>query len=121
MARVTVEDCILNVPNRFELVLLSAARAKQIATGSPLTIDRDNDKDSVVSLREIAEKTVGVDQLMEDVIMSFSKRRMEEPRMTAAQQDAIEESFEDAAQHISSMKQDAANMAFGGEDVDVED
>lgn len=120
MARVTVEDCVLNVPNRFELVLLSAARAKQIATGSPLTLDRDNDKDSVVALREIAEKTVGVNDLLEDVVMSFSKRRMEEPRSNPQQAD-IEESFEDAAQHISSMKQDAANMAFGGEDVEAED
>ncbi len=121
MARVTVEDCVLNVPNRFELVLLASQRAKQIATGSPLTLDRDNDKDAVVSLREIAEKTVGVDQLYEETVMSFSKHRMEEPRMNNNQQADIEESFEDAAQHISSMKQDAANMAFGGEDVDAED
>ena len=58
MARVTVEDCILHVPNRFELVLLASQRAKQISSGNPLTIDRDNDKDSVVSLREIADQTV---------------------------------------------------------------
>ena len=120
MARVDGGDCGLTVPNRFELVLLSAARAKQIATGSPLTVDRDNDKDSVVALREIADKTVGVNDLLEDVVMGFSKRRMEEPRASAGQAD-IEESFEDAAQHISSMKQDAANMAFGGEDVEAED
>ena len=55
MARVTVEDCILSIPNRFDLVITAAQRAKQISSGMPLTIDRDNDKDSVVSLREIAE------------------------------------------------------------------
>ena len=57
MARVTVEDCIVHVPNRFELVLLASQRAKQISSGNPLTIERDNDKDAVVSLREIADRT----------------------------------------------------------------
>ena len=55
MARVTVEDCIQKIPNRFELVLLAGHRARMIREGSPLTVDRDNDKDPVVSLREIAE------------------------------------------------------------------
>lgn len=73
MARVTVEDCIDKIPNRFELVLLSAQRAKQIASGNPLTVDRDNDKNSVVSLREIAEQTVSLDTLMDETIASFSK------------------------------------------------
>ena len=74
MARVTVEDCILNVPNRFELVLISAQRAKQIGSGNPLTIDRDNDKDPVVALREIADKTVSLEGLEEDqkkMLMKF--------------------------------------------------
>ena len=81
MARVTVEDCIMNVPDRFELVLMAAQRAKQISTGNPLTVDRDNDKDSVVSLREIAEQTIDLDVLKEDVLNSFSRRRYVEPRM----------------------------------------
>ena len=55
MARVTVEDCILQVPNRFDLVMLAAQRAREISAGAPLTIDRDNDKNPVVALREIAE------------------------------------------------------------------
>jgi DNA-directed RNA polymerase omega subunit len=59
MARVTVEDCIQKVPNRFELVLLAGHRARMIREGSPLAIDRDNDKDPVVSLREIADSAVG--------------------------------------------------------------
>jgi len=70
MARVTVEDCIDKVENRFELVMLASQRARKIGSGAPLTIDRDNDKNSVVSLREIAEETVEVEELKEDLIHS---------------------------------------------------
>ena len=70
MARVTVEDCVDKVPNRFELVMLAAHRARELAAGSPLTVDRDNDKNSVVSLREIAEETQGADSLRERLIAS---------------------------------------------------
>lgn len=73
MARVTVEDCILKVPNRFELVMVSAQRARRIGTGAPLTIDRDNDKNTVVSLREIAEDTVQVEDMKEDLIRSHQR------------------------------------------------
>ncbi|HNQ91294.1 MAG TPA: DNA-directed RNA polymerase subunit omega [Alphaproteobacteria bacterium] len=73
MARVTVEDCILKVPNRFELVMVSAQRARRIGTGAPLTVDRDNDKNTVVSLREIAEDTVQVEDLKEDLIRSHQR------------------------------------------------
>ena len=68
MARVTVEDCVDKVPNRFELVLLAAHRAREISTGSPLTIDRDNDKNPVVALREIAEETQQAGTLRERMI-----------------------------------------------------
>lgn len=68
MARVTVEDCVDKVPNRFELVMLAAHRAREIATGAPLTVDRDNDKNSVVSLREIADETQSADDLRERLI-----------------------------------------------------
>src|SRR3954453_23290609 len=73
MARVTVEDCVDKVENRFELVLLAAHRARMISSGSPLTIDRDNDKNPVVALREIADETVGPDDLKEDLIHSLQK------------------------------------------------
>ena len=73
MARVTVEDCVDKVENRFELVLLAAHRARMIANGSPLTIDRDNDKNPVVALREIAETTVSPEDLNEDLIHSLQK------------------------------------------------
>ncbi|WP_071674564.1 DNA-directed RNA polymerase subunit omega [Nioella nitratireducens] len=70
MARVTVEDCVDKVPNRFELVMLAAHRAREISAGSPLTLDRDNDKNPVVSLREIAEETQLADDLRERLIES---------------------------------------------------
>jgi DNA-directed RNA polymerase subunit omega len=73
MARVTVEDCIDKVDNRFELVLLSAHRARMVSSGSQITIDRDNDKNPVVALREIAETTVSPGDLKEDLIHSLQK------------------------------------------------
>ena len=70
MARVTVEDCIDNVDNRFELVLLASHRARLISQGAAITIDRDNDKNPVVALREIADETQPVDELRERMIES---------------------------------------------------
>ncbi|MEM8985955.1 MAG: DNA-directed RNA polymerase subunit omega [Pseudomonadota bacterium] len=74
MARVTVEDCVDKVENRFDLVLLAAHRARSISAGAPLTLDRDNDKNPVVSLREIAEQSVKVDELKEDFVVSMQKQ-----------------------------------------------
>ncbi|WP_170411337.1 DNA-directed RNA polymerase subunit omega [Ruegeria arenilitoris] len=68
MARVTVEDCVDKVPNRFELVMLAAHRAREISAGASITVDRDNDKNPVVSLREIADETQGADELRERLI-----------------------------------------------------
>ena len=73
MARVTVEDCIDKVENRFELVLLAGHRARQISQGAPITIDRDNDKNPVVALREIADETLSPGDLKEDLIHSLQK------------------------------------------------
>ncbi len=73
MARVTVEDCIEKVPNRFELVLLASHRARSISQGAPLTVDRDNDKNPVVALREIADETVDSGDLHEDLVHSMQK------------------------------------------------
>lgn len=84
MARVTVEDCVRVVPNRFDLVLLAAQRGRQISAGSPLTIPRDNDKNSVVALREIAEETVSLDDLQEIFVRGLQKH---------LQEDASEEEF----------------------------
>ena len=80
MARVTVEDCVDKVPNRFELVLLAAQRARTISSGVPITVDRDNDKNPVVALREIAEETVPVDELKESTIRSMQRHvEVDEP------------------------------------------
>ena len=73
MARVTVEDCVDKVENRFELVLLAGHRARMIASGAPLTVDRDNDKNPVVALREIADQTIAPEDLKEDLIHSMQK------------------------------------------------
>ena len=73
MARVTVEDCIDKVENRFELVLLASHRARLLTSGAPLTIDRDRDKNPVVALREIADQTIAPDDLKEQLIHSLQK------------------------------------------------
>ena len=80
MARVTVEDCVDKVPNRFDLVLLAAHRARSISSGSPITIDRDNDKNPVVALREIAEGELQPDELYEDAVESNQRHiEVDEP------------------------------------------
>ena len=79
MARVTVEDCILQVPNRFDLVLLAAQRARAISRGEELTIERDNDKNPVIALREIAEQTVDLGDLNEDIVKSLLRAPEPEP------------------------------------------
>jgi DNA-directed RNA polymerase subunit omega len=84
MARVTVEDCIDKVENRFELVLIASHRARMIASGSQITVDRDNDKNPVVSLREIADATLAPEDLKEDFIQSLQKHvEVDEPEAEA--------------------------------------
>ena len=73
MARVTVEDCTKIIPNRFDLVLLAAHRARNISAGSPLTIERDNDKTPVVALREIADETLELDDLRESLVIGLQR------------------------------------------------
>jgi DNA-directed RNA polymerase subunit omega len=85
MARVTVEDCVDKVPNRFELVLLAAHRARSIANGSPMTVDQENDKNPVVALREIADRRIPPDDLREGLIHSIQKNvEVDEPEAAAA-------------------------------------
>ncbi|HVZ00138.1 MAG TPA: DNA-directed RNA polymerase subunit omega [Dongiaceae bacterium] len=73
MARVTVEDCVIKVPNRFDLVMVAAQRAREISAGAQLTIDRDNDKNPVVALREIADGTVNLDELSNAVVTGLQR------------------------------------------------
>jgi DNA-directed RNA polymerase subunit omega len=79
MARVTVEDCVEKIPNRFELVLLAAQRARNLSRGEELTLDRDNDKNPVVALREIAEETIPLEKLEQDLLKSLSRAPEPEP------------------------------------------
>jgi len=83
MARVTVEDCVLKVPNRFELVLLAAQRAREVTSGAPLTLDRDDDKNPVVALREIADETIQLQHLKDSLVRGMQKHiEMDEPEET---------------------------------------
>ena len=83
MARVTVEDCVLKVPNRFELVLLAAQRAREVTSGAPLTIDRDDDKNPVVALREIADETIPLSHLKDSLVRGMQKHiEIDEPEET---------------------------------------
>ncbi len=83
MARVTVEDCVVRVPNRFELVLLAAQRAREISSGAPLTLDRDDDKNPVVALREIADETIQLAHLKDSLVRGMQKHvEIDEPEET---------------------------------------
>ena len=83
MARVTVEDCVVKVPNRFELVLLAAQRAREITSGAPLTLERDDDKNPVIALREIADETIALDHLQDSLVRGMQKHvEIDEPEET---------------------------------------
>ena len=79
MARVTVEDCIEKIPNRFDLVLAAAQRSRNITSGNPITLDRDNDKNPVVALREIAEDTIDPNILRDEIIKGLQKLTYQDP------------------------------------------
>ena len=80
MARVTVEDCVEKVPNRFELVMLASHRSRDLSSGAPLSLDRDNDRNPVVALREIAEETIAIDGLRDALIRGLQKHvELDEP------------------------------------------
>jgi DNA-directed RNA polymerase subunit omega len=116
------------VPNRFDLVVTAAQRAKQIASGMPLTIDRDNDKDAVVSLREIADKTIDVKLVHEEIVTNFQKKSGFDPndRIDDEENHAsftvdpsdMNEAFNDASQYVD---QQGAGMSFVEENIEVED
>ena len=92
MARVTVEDCVEKVPNRFRLVMLAAQRARELSVGSEITVDRDNDKNPVVALREIADVTIEVEDLEEELIQGLQRHAdTDDPEEEAAALLAVEE------------------------------
>jgi DNA-directed RNA polymerase subunit omega len=101
MARVTVEDCVLRIPNRFDLVMVAAQRARELAGGAPLSLERDNDKNPVVALREIAEETVSIDTLQNSLIKGHQRNlEQDEPEeeiveLMAGEHDWVRESDDD--------------------------
>ena len=110
MARVTVEDCVDKVSNRFELVLLAAARARQISAGEAPTVDEDNDKNPVIALREIAEVTVTGDSLREAVIQSMQRHiEVDEPEEDELEATMLSHHFADNVEDV----EDAAAEAGG--------
>ncbi|MBG03585.1 MAG: DNA-directed RNA polymerase subunit omega [Rhodospirillaceae bacterium] len=124
MARVTVEDCVERIPNRFELVMLAAKRSREISSGSSLTVERDNDKNPVVALREIADETVPLDDLREELVRGLQKHiEVDEPEeddeiemMTAASL-ANEVGMEAAAAGVGSDTSDKSAPDYGTDDV----
>ena len=120
MARVTVEDCVLKVPNRFELVLLSAQRARNISRGEQLTIDRDNDKNPVVALREIADETLHLPDLEQDLVKSLSRVPEPEP-VDEEVLDLIPTDQNIFGLQDVSAEEEAAAMAAEGEEMSPED
>lgn len=119
MARVTVEDCVLRVPNRFDLVMLASQRARGISSGAALTVERNNDKNPVVALREIADSTVSVDELGESCIRGMQKNvESDEP---------VEETVDLAAMQqemtlqMSQASQTVAIVELGDDEADMDD
>ncbi len=111
MARVTVEDCVDKVDNRFDLVLLAAHRSRMIAAGSPATLPRDNDKNPVVALREIAEETVSPGDLKEDLIHSLQKHvEVDEPE--AEPTALISADSGESTEQEAKPAEDDANLSF---------
>ena len=129
MARVTVEDCVLQVPNRFDLVLLASQRARAISAGAPLTLDRDNDKNPVVALREIADQTVAVETLVDNLVHGLQRHVERDepveddmPRLMAGQDmgmapDISPEKFSQAMADLTA----ELDRALGGDDEEADE
>ncbi len=117
MARVTVEDCILKIPNRFRLIAIAAQRARRIAGGASLSVERDNDKNPVVSLREIAEETIDLSELEESVIKGLQNHvEVDEPEedeisLDQAEQVTADDNNKDLKKEIEDFPINAANSA----------
>lgn len=125
MARVTVEDCIDKIPNRYELLMVAAQRAKDISTGSPITLPRDNDKNPVIALREIAESTVNIEDLQKSLVMGLQKYvEVEEPEEEELEIMAAEKELVDLDEQFSGLLLDSdvsESMQVVDEDGDVDD
>lgn len=121
MARVTVEDCIEKVPNRFDLVLLAAQRTRQLSAGAPLTIERGNDKNPVVALREIAEETLSLPELERHLIETLQKHVVgDEPEEEYLELLSEEQAFAGEVQHELEIQALALDDEISDEQEDVE-
>ncbi len=113
MARVTVEDCIVKIPNRFNLVMVATQRSRELSIGDELTVERDNDKNPVVALREIAEGTVDVDTLQNSLIQGLQKHiDMDDPIDESDELLAVEEALSEMGGLGEAPRPDAASKAF---------
>lgn len=112
MARVTVEDCIEIVPNRFDLVMLAARRAREIAAGSSITVPRDNDKNPVVALREIADQTISVGDLKENIIKGMQR---------ISHMDDREEDLDEELDQDYAPPHEAGSVDLDSDDEDLDD
>lgn len=124
MARVTVEDCIDKIPNRYELLMVAAQRAKDIASGAPITVARDNDKNTVVALREIADETVSIEELQKSLVLGLQKYvEVEEPEEEELEIMAAEKELSDLDDQFAGLALEndlGDSMQVHGEDDDID-
>ena len=126
MARVTVEDCIDKIPNRYDLVMIAAQRARDISSGAPLCVDRDNDKNSVVALREIAENRVSIEDLQKSLVMGLQKYvEVEEPEdeeveILAAEKELADKDGQFSSDMISDEDLNESMQVHGGDEDDAD-
>ncbi len=125
MARITVEDCVDKIPNRYELLMIAAQRAKDISSGAPIAVARDNDKNPVIALREIAEEKVNIEELQKSLVMGLQKYvEVEEPQEEEIEIMAAEKELAGLDEQFSNIMLDnemADNMQVHGEDDDALD
>jgi len=122
MARVTVEDCVIKIPNRFDLVMIAAQRAREVSAGAALTIDRDNDKNPVVALREIADETVSTEELQESLVESMQKHiEVDEPEEDPIDFDSPESTSEAPAAEAAAADDDDDSDDEAGDDAEKGD
>lgn len=126
MARVTVEDCIDKIPNRYELLMVAAQRARDISSGAPLTLPRDNDKNSVVALREIAEEKVSIEDLQHSLVIGLQKYvEVEEPEEEELEILAAEKELSELDEQFSGILpqmelEDNMQIHGGDDDMDLD-
>lgn len=127
MARVTVEDCTKIVASRFELVALAAQRAKSISAGGDVTVDRQDDKNAVIALREIAEKTVDVEKLREALVQNNQTKVNVDAYGIEENDNIVDEDISEAAEEMQALQPSVAASApaeddiYGGDDIEFED